>query len=293
MEEEPTREQKIKALRESLANGRRASTATVEAGTADRGTEGDGPDTHPPSGAEFEAFQGNFGRSDARYRGDSEAQREPEPDQRSPLKILKRERPGARRSSTRDAKPAGNSSPSAETSSATSARVAGGLETDEPVPQRKPEASFTPETEKPAAKERKRPVRSSKSEGGKGSPFPWLKTTGPLTKQEAEEYYEPLKAALIDFGGYTNEGLKLGCEVEQCVIWDFDDEEADTIARSMLRWGRSSPNAAKAVRGMVYSADYIELGIIFIPRIVYTANLMHESPRAKKARAKREAKKQK
>lgn len=47
----------------------------------------------------------------------------------------------------------------------------------------------------------------------------------------------------------------------------------------MLKRGQRSPSAAAAVRGIVESQDYIDVGMIVLPRIHQTVKRVREAPK--------------
>lgn len=177
---------------------------------------------------------------------------------------------------------------------ATRTRRAGGLETDEPIPQRntiEPELVVNTIKEEP-----KRPVgrppkpetlKARADEKSKEAVFPWFKESKTLSKDEVKSLYEPLINALIDDLGYVDQYLWYRTnDISQTPIWsDISREEAETLARIMLRRGERSASAATMVRAVVNGNDYIDAAVIVVPRVIKTADVMQKSRKPKKGKS--------
>lgn len=106
---------------------------------------------------------------------------------------------------------------------------------------------------------------------------------GVLSKQEVEEYYEPLVAALSDGFGYMDKALWAMCpQLDERPIWsNTTDKEDQTLAKMLLKRGQKSASTAAFVRTAVDSADYVMVGMMLAPRIKETVTAMRERPAPK------------
>lgn len=111
---------------------------------------------------------------------------------------------------------------------------------------------------------------------------------GVLSKEEAEELYEPLIAALGDVFGYADKGLWALCpQLDERPIWSNTTEREDkALAKLLLQRGQKSPGAALLVRETVNSADYVLVGMMFGPRAIETVKAIRERPVSTRQRAK-------
>jgi len=103
---------------------------------------------------------------------------------------------------------------------------------------------------------------------------------GVLSKQEADELYEPLVAALSDGFGYLDKLIWMECpQLDERPIWsNTTTREDQAIAKILLKRGQKSAAAAAAVRTMVDSADYVMVGMLIAPRVRETVQAMRERP---------------
>ena len=91
-----------------------------------------------------------------------------------------------------------------------------------------------------------------------------------FTKKEVEEFYEPLKQAISDYGDYIDIYMQ---KLEPGIpsIWgNFTDKELDIVTRALLRYSQVNPSAAKFSRIMLDGQDYIGALVILVPRFVET-----------------------
>ena len=104
-----------------------------------------------------------------------------------------------------------------------------------------------------------------------------------LTNAEAKEYSEPLAAALIDYGGYLDKFLQMRSgDPNAPDVWgDLTEMEAAVLARIMIRRGQKNAAAAGVVRTLVNGDDYIQAGIIVIPRVMKTAEMLRSTRKLK------------
>lgn len=109
-----------------------------------------------------------------------------------------------------------------------------------------------------------------------------------LTPQEAKLLTEPFLAAIVDNLEHVDELLwGIGDDPTKRPIWsDIDQEEAETIARLFLKRAQHNVAAAVFVRSMVDIADYITAGMIVLPRLKRTVDIIRERPRPEKRKSR-------
>lgn len=102
-----------------------------------------------------------------------------------------------------------------------------------------------------------------------------------LSEAEARDLFEPFTATLIDFGGYADRGLWLYApQADGMDIWgNLTTDEAEQLAKPLLKWGQRSPEVAFAIRTSIDIKDYAALLAILGPRINLTVKVMREVPR--------------
>ncbi len=102
-----------------------------------------------------------------------------------------------------------------------------------------------------------------------------------MGKLEAEQLADPLAKALLSDFDYIDQAIWGYTQDEaQRQLWsDIDEKECAILARVMTKRGQRSPSAAAAVRGLVESQDYIDVGMIVIPRIHQTVKRVREAPK--------------
>lgn len=100
-----------------------------------------------------------------------------------------------------------------------------------------------------------------------------------LSKEEADQLFEPFSAALMDFGVYADKGLRLSTPLsEDEDIWgNLTADEAESLAKPLLQWGQRSPEVAFAVRTAVHVKDYAALLVIIGPRVMRTEQVIRQA----------------
>lgn len=100
-----------------------------------------------------------------------------------------------------------------------------------------------------------------------------------LSEAEATQLFEPFTAALLDFGVYADKGLRLSTPLsEDEDIWgNLTADEAESLAKPLLQWGKRSPEVAFAVRTAVHVKDYAALLVIIGPRVMRTEQVIRQA----------------
>lgn len=305
------KEEKVRALRGALKNGRTAQSST-DLGTDDRNDD-------PASGANFQ----DAGRAVERLAANSNRPKrnagKPGSNQRGPAAKPVRLRPADRRSGESDSSPALDTA-----SSEPDTRVVGRIFADGPVPERVDLDPNTPDgtfdfpvrsddthvslsSKYPASNdilsgnpkisirklaaqlgvsndtahrikkefEETHPVDVKPKEGLK---IPTLPKGNTLSKSEVAEYQESFTSSLeSDFQTLDqylwHRQLAVGIDTAQQPIWsNLDTEEIEKLTKIMLKWGQRNEAAAAVVRATVESSDYIAVASIFVPRIKSTVD---------------------
>lgn len=102
-----------------------------------------------------------------------------------------------------------------------------------------------------------------------------------LTKKEAEESHEPLKEAILNSGDDIDNFLRWKTK-KQLTIWsDMTEYEADCLAKIMIKRGTENAYAASVVRKFIASRDYITVGVMFLPRMQMTVEVLRISQKEK------------
>jgi hypothetical protein len=132
---------------------------------------------------------------------------------------------------------------------------------------------------------------SGKTEKSGKISIPFLSQGRTLSAKEAEELLEPLAAAMASDFEYLDKGIALySMQKDMEPIWgDMADEEVMVLAKLMIRGGLRSPEAATAVRTIVDSDIYIQVGMITVPRAIKMVNALKASPRPGIQRERRES----
>ena len=114
-----------------------------------------------------------------------------------------------------------------------------------------------------------------------------------LSQKEVTDLTEPLIAALLSDFEYLDKGIWLySMSQDEQPIWsDMAREEVEVLASIMMKRGQHSPEAAAAVRAIVDSDVYIQVGMITIPRVIKTYKAIKGSPRPMLNRQRNEARK--
>lgn len=96
-----------------------------------------------------------------------------------------------------------------------------------------------------------------------------------LSKQEAEDLYEPLIAALPDAFGYMDKFLwKIRPQLDERPVWsNTTDKEDKAIAKLLLKRGQKHAGTAELVRAVIDYADDITAGLALAPRMLETMQI--------------------
>jgi len=179
-----------------------------------------------------------------------------------------------------------NSGAPAIAASVATGRILGNIETDDAIPPRKadpdkPDGFFAldPQGKKAAKGKASSPQATITDSLKKG--LPWFQGGKLLGKAEAELLADPLAKALLSDFDYIDQAIwGYTQDATQRQLWsDIDEQEAAILARVMTKRGQRSPSAAAAVRGLVESQDYIDVGMIVLPRIHQTVKRVREAPK--------------
>ena len=103
--------------------------------------------------------------------------------------------------------------------------------------------------------------------------FPWFKSGKVLSTQEINNLEEPLKQAVRDYSNYVDTYLTFKTHVQQTVWSSMEDWEVEAVVNFLLKRGRTNEMAAATVRNMVDSNEYLGLGFILAPRTLKTVQL--------------------
>jgi hypothetical protein len=302
--DEIEKQEKIKALRGTLRDGRN-STAVSDAGASADADNGNN-DT---------AFRSAFSDAGREGTGPARDSNETTADNRQPGSNGRSPKTSPKRSGRNNGRPgkdsSGDVSPAAAADS-TDERVIGRLVTDEIIKERlnpdKPQGSFstqapTQPTGKggwPKGKPRK-PKDGQAATGGQqenGFKIPSIIRKGnTLSAKEVAELNEPfINAMESNFNALDtylwSRQKAVGIDTHEQPIWtDIDAEELEALTRIMLRWGQHNETAATVVRGVIDASDYVAVGTVFVPRIKRTVEIMRETrkPRAKRGQVQNES----
>lgn len=188
-------------------------------------------------------------------------------------------------------------------STSTTVRAIGNLITDEPIPERffEPENERARETEAtkpetktnaPAAK-RSKPAKPGNSGIIRELPpelesLPakrkFFSSSATLSKQEAKDLQEPLRAALTDELEILDKMIwkLVGDELEQPIWSDISDKEMSTLTDMLLKLGQKSPTVATVSRVAVDGSDYIIAGTVVLPRMKQTVDVIRQARKKQK-----------
>lgn len=110
------------------------------------------------------------------------------------------------------------------------------------------------------------------------------KSGSTLTKKEADEYYEPLKAAIIDNGASLDQLIawKTGKPLTYDIWGNITEFEAESLAKIMIKRGMDNPQAASIVRKFIDSKDYITVCVMMVPRVQMTVEVLRATEREKR-----------
>lgn len=252
-------------------------------------------------------YHGYEERDPQRNGGTAPGERTTGHDKPGPKSIFKRHG----QTSRRPGENSGSASASAETTESeqpgpTSTRQIGNLVADGPVPARLPDA---PEPEK-KKRDRRGYVQPSRlaaraaREAGKiegaeisskpagGNKIPFMPQGRKLSVTEVETIKGPFADSLEAYFRYMDQFLwtrqeKAGKPTGEQPVWsNLDEEEIAALTRVMMRFGQHNEAAAATVRGVVEGRDYIDVGMIFVPRVQATVQIMRETAQPKQSRRK-------
>ncbi len=186
----------------------------------------------------------------------------------------------------------------------------GNLQADGFVASRKPDAPVAvlpgmgteTERERRARKERERRAAKREEKGlppvaEKPAPKPLLPQGKKLSATEANALTSPFAESMEDYFKYMDQFLwsrqeRAGKSSGEQPVWtNLDDEEIAALTRVMMRFGQHNAAAAAVVRGAIEARDYIDVGMIFVPRVQKTVDIMRETaqPRAPRVRKEKSA----
>jgi len=87
-----------------------------------------------------------------------------------------------------------------------------------------------------------------------------------------------------------NRQEKAGKPSGEAPVWtNLDDEEIAALTRVMMRFGQHNAAAAAVVRGAIEAHDYVDVGMIFVPRIQKTVEIIRETNVPKPPRIRKSA----
>lgn len=308
--DEIEKQEKIKALRGALRDGRN-STAVSDAGAS----------TDADSGNDDTAFRAAFQDAGREGTGPIGHGHETTGNDRQPGSNGRSPKTSPKRSGQADRRPGkSDSSTTSDVSESTAAdeRAIGRLFTNETVKDRlnpnNPQGNFREEaptqaagqTKKrlggwPKGKARKPKDGITPAAGGQqqetGFKVPTIRKGNTLSAKEVAELNEPFIHALeSDFQAIDtylwSRQKSAGIDTHEQPVWsDLDTEEIEALTRIMLKWGQHNETAATVVRGVIDASDYVEVGTLFIPRITQTVKIMREThkPRVKRGQVQHES----
>jgi hypothetical protein len=83
---------------------------------------------------------------------------------------------------------------------------------------------------------------------------------------------------------------KAGKSTREAPVWtNIDDEEIAALTRVMMRFGQHNEAAAAVVRGAIELRDYVDVGVVFAPRIQKTVEIIRETHVPKAPRQRKSA----
>jgi hypothetical protein len=122
--------------------------------------------------------------------------------------------------------------------------------------------------------------------------IPFMPQGKKLTVQEIEQVKGPFADSMEAYFRYMDQFLwtrqeKAGKPTGDAPVWsNLDEEEIAALTRVMMRFGQHNEAAAVTVRGIIEGRDYIDVGMIFIPRVQQTVQIMRETAQPKQPRRK-------
>ncbi len=183
----------------------------------------------------------------------------------------------------------------------------GNLQADGYVASRKPDAPVAvlpgmgteTERERRARKERERRAAKREEKGlppvaEKPAPKPLLPQGKKLSATEANALTSPFAESMEDYFKYMDQFLwsrqeRAGKSSGEQPVWtNLDYEEIAALTRVMMRFGQHNAAAAAVVRGAIEARDYIDVGMIFVPRVQKTVEIMRETAQPRAPRVRKE-----
>lgn len=246
---------KISQLREEMRRGRTGQTGGTSEVDTGNGRDQTGTDFQA-TGRTLDRVSGTSGKSesDSGAAGTLES---------SPVAKSVRKRPPDRRPGKSD-----GSIDQATSSDGETKRSVGNLFTEEPIKERldpKPQAKLP--TGKPKEEEKKKV----------STPF------SVFSEKEATQVKEELTAKLeshfesLDQYLWERQKLKFGASSEEAIWSNLDEEEIGALTGIWVKWGKKNPYVAEAARAAIEYSDYVQVGILFYPRIRKTVMIMRET----------------
>lgn len=190
-------------------------------------------------------------------------------------------------------------------------RREGNLVTDESIPERtftrEPDLKAASATQKPETQGTTQPRKRGRprKQGiiGLISPVEEIEDSPQFSKQakqpffkgktfsqkEAKDTLEPLTEALLDDSMYMDQFLwaKIQDETKRPIWSNIDQQEAEVLAKVMLKGAQANPIVATGVRGLLEGKDYLDAFMIVGPRFQLTVQALKYS-RELKRKEKRE-----
>ena len=100
-----------------------------------------------------------------------------------------------------------------------------------------------------------------------------------LTEKEATSYQDILPACLQSYGEYIDQYVAWRSGDVALEIWgNLNDTEAVAMTNILLRKGRSNVHVAEFARSVVNAQDYVTVGVMMVPRVMKTVEVLRASP---------------
>jgi hypothetical protein len=115
-----------------------------------------------------------------------------------------------------------------------------------------------------------------------------------LSATEANALTSPFAESMEDYFKYMDQYLwnrqeKAGKPTGEQPVWtNLDEEEIQALTRVMMRFGQHNEAAAAMVRGAIEMRDYVDVGMIFVPRVQKTVDIIRETRVPKPPRVRKE-----